>query len=68
MKGHPVRGALSGFVFGFALALFLVTTGMLALDSVLILVLPVLFLIVGIGLAAAAPFKRDRLDTPAAPQ
>jgi hypothetical protein len=66
MKGHPFLGAVCGFLFGLFLAGFLLSIGVLATDSVLHLVLPILFLLVGIGLAAAAPFKRSRLQ-PARP-
>jgi hypothetical protein len=62
MKGRPFLGAFCGFLFGLSLAGFLLTTGVLATDSVLLIVLPILFLLLGIAWAAVAPFKRDRLD------
>jgi hypothetical protein len=65
MKGRPFLGAFSGLIFGIALAGFLLTMGVLATDSILHVVLPIVFLLVGIGMAAAAPFKRDRLQRPA---
>jgi hypothetical protein len=69
MKGRPVRGAVCGLLFGLFLSLFLLTFGVLATDSILLAVLPVLFLLVGIALGVAPPFKRDRLQGPsAAPQ
>lgn len=67
MKGRPVRGAVCGLLFGFFLSLFLLTFGVLPLDSILVVVLPVLFLVAGIALGAAAPFKRNRLQRPATP-
>lgn len=62
MKGHPVVGVICGFLFGLFLAGFLLTIGVLATDSILHIVLPIVFLFVGLGLAAAAPFKRSRLQ------
>lgn len=59
-KGHPVRGALTGLLFGGFLTLFLLTIGVVPLDSILVIVLPVAFLLAGIGLGIGAPFKRDR--------
>jgi hypothetical protein len=65
MKGRPVLGAICGFFFGFFLAAFLLTVGVLATDSILHIVLPIVFLVVGLALAAVAPFKRSRLATEA---
>ena len=63
MKGRPFLGAFCGFLFGLSLAGFLLTTGVLATDSILLVVLPIVLLVVGIALAAIAPFKRSRLDS-----
>ena len=63
MKGHPVLGAFAGFVFGLSLGGFLLTTGTLATDSILLVVLPIAFLVLGIVFAALAPFKRSRLQS-----
>jgi hypothetical protein len=62
MKGHPILGAVFGFLFGLSAAGFLLTVGVLATDSILHVVLPLLFLVVGIVLAAVAPFGRSRLQ------
>jgi hypothetical protein len=70
MKGHPILGAVFGFLFGLSTAGFLLTVGVLATDSILHVVLPLLLLVIGIVLAAVAPFGRSRLQgttTPAAP-
>lgn len=64
-KAHPVRGALTGLLFGGFLTLFLLTIGVVPLDSILVIVLPVVFLLAGIGLGVGAPFKRDRAIDPA---
>jgi hypothetical protein len=53
-SGRPVLGAISGFFFGLSLALVSLTTGVLALDSPILIVLPILFLVVGILWAKAA--------------
>ena len=63
MKGRPFLGVICGFFFGVFLSLLLLTTGVLATDSIVLAVLPFVFLVVGLVLAAAAPFKRSRLDT-----
>jgi len=63
MKGRPFLGVVSGLLFGISLAGLLLTTGVLATDSILLVVLPIVGLIVGIALAAIAPFKRSRLGT-----
>jgi hypothetical protein len=63
MKGHPFAGAVFGFLFGLFLAGFLLTIGALATDSILHLVLPVVFALLGIALAGIAPFRRSRLRT-----
>ncbi len=66
MKGRPVRGAVCGLLFGLSLALFLLTTGVVPLDSILLIVLPILFLVAGIALGVGAPLKRSRLRAPSA--
>ena len=56
MRGRPILGAIAGLFFGLFLGLFLLVLGALALDSALLLILPILFLVIGIVLAAVAPF------------
>ena len=46
--GHPVLGGIAGLIFGLSLALLLLTLGTIALNSVLVVVLPVLFLVLGV--------------------
>jgi hypothetical protein len=67
MKGRPLRGIVCGFLFGLFLALLLLTLGVVPLDNIAIAVFPIAFLLVGLILAAVAPFKRSRLQetTPA---
>ena len=59
-KGRSVLGAFAGFFFGLFLGLTLLTSGVLPLESIVLLALPVLGLIVGIiwgrlGLLGKAP-------------
>ena len=54
MKGSPIRGAVCGLLFGLFLGLFVLTFGLVATDSILLVVLPVLFLVVGIAPAVVA--------------
>ncbi len=55
--GHPIRGAIFGLLLGSFVMLDLLLTGVLALDSVMVYVVPVLGLLVGIGLGAWAPIR-----------
>jgi hypothetical protein len=67
VKGHPILGVICGFLFGDFLALLLLGMGVLATDSVLLIVLPIAGLVVGLALAAAAPFRRSRLQPASGP-
>lgn len=58
MRGRPITGAISGLLFGVFLDLFLLVLGALALDSMLLVVLPLLFLVAGVALGVVAPFGR----------
>lgn len=58
MRGRPVLGAISGFFFGFFLSLALMMFGIWPLDALSVFGLPVLFLLVGLGLALWAPLGR----------
>lgn len=66
-KGRPILGAIAGFLFGFFLAGDLVFFGVIALDSVLLTILPVLFLALGILFALWAPLGKEPAQ-PAAQQ
>lgn len=57
-RGHPVLGALAGFLFGLSLDLVLLSFGVVGLESILITILPFAFLIIGILLGLAAPLGR----------
>jgi hypothetical protein len=60
--GRPVLGAISGLFFGLFLSLALLTFGIVALDSIVIVILPVLFLLLGIVWGAWAPLGRRRAE------
>lgn len=55
MRGHPVLGVVTGLLFGIFVALDLIFFGVMASDSILVLLLPLLGLLLGVGLAAWAP-------------
>lgn len=69
MRKRPVLGAFSGFFFGLFLGLTLLGFGAYALDSIMITLLPVIFLVVGIIGALWGPFARRAtpISTPAPP-
>ena len=59
MRGHPILGAVSGFLFGVSLAIMIQQFGLRPLnDQLTFFGLPALFLVIGIVLAAWAPFGR----------
>jgi hypothetical protein len=58
MKGRPVLGFISGLLFGLFLALTLQQFGIVPLTTVSVIGFPVLGIIIGLGMAAWAPFGR----------
>lgn len=56
MRGRPILGAIAGLFSGLFLGLFLLVLGALALDSVLLLAVPLVLVVVGVVLGAVAPF------------
>lgn len=54
-RGHPVLGAVTGLFFGISLAITLLVFGVLALDSILLAILPVLLLVLGAVWGKLAP-------------
>lgn len=65
MKGRPVLGAISGFFFGGFLALTLQQFSIRPLDNISFFGLPVLGIVLGLVMAAWAPFGRGKLKVPA---
>jgi hypothetical protein len=58
MNGRPVLGAISGFFFGVFLSLALMMFGIWPLDALSVFGLPLIFLVIGLLLAAWAPLGR----------
>ena len=57
-RGHPALGGIAGLVFGLGLAITLLVFGVVRLDSILLVVLPVLLLVLGIVWGKLAPLGR----------
>jgi len=65
MRGHPILGAVSGFLFGVSLAIMIQQFGLRPLnDQLTFFGLPALFLVIGIVLAAWTPFGRKSGSEP----
>lgn len=60
MRGRPVLGVISGFFFGIFVALLLQQFSILPLTTTTVIGLPVAGIVLGIVLAAWAPFARRR--------
>jgi len=58
MSGRPVLGVVSGLFFGLFLAVMLQQFGVLPLDTLSVVGLPVVGIVLGLILAATAPFGR----------
>jgi hypothetical protein len=56
MKGRPILGVISGFLFGLFAGLSLFMWGVIALHSPLLWVLPIAGIVLGLVMAAWAPF------------
>ncbi len=58
MRGRPVLGVFAGFFFGLFLAVTLVLAGVLPLNSVLVLAIPIIGIVYGLLMAKLAPFGK----------
>ena len=58
MKGRPILGVISGFMFGLFLGPTLFLWGVIPLHSELMWILPLVGIVLGLGMAAWAPFGR----------
>lgn len=56
MKGRPILGLISGFMFGLFLGITLFLYGILPLASSLLWILPLAGLVLGLAMAAWGPF------------
>jgi hypothetical protein len=59
MKGRPILGSVAGFMFGLFGGLSLVLYGVVPLHSDLVWILPLVGIVLGLVLAAWAPFGSD---------
>ena len=60
MRGRPILGAVAGLFLGLFLGADLLLLKVIASDSILLVLLPVVGLVVGIALGAVAPLGRRR--------
>jgi|GEM_PF-1487403 predicted lipid-binding transport protein (Tim44 family) len=75
MKGHPILGVTTGFFFGLFLGIALFLYGVIPLASDLLWILPLLGILLGLIMAAWAPFgkgpgpsrKQEQADASTAP-
>ncbi len=58
MKGRPILGVISGFMFGLFLGPTLFMWGVIPLHSNLIVILPIVGIVLGLVMAWWAPFGR----------
>ncbi|MEZ4503319.1 MAG: hypothetical protein R3C39_11895 [Dehalococcoidia bacterium] len=56
-RGRPILGAIMGLLFGLFLGFDLALMGVVPLESVLLVVLPLLGLALGIALGMTAPLR-----------
>lgn len=56
---HRLRGAISGFVAGLGFGLLAWLFGVVETDSAAIVVLPILFLLIGLALGWTTPITRE---------
>ena len=55
IRGRPILGAFGGLIFGLGLSIVLLTTGALATNSVVLVVIPIALCVLGIVWAVVAP-------------
>jgi len=69
MKGHPILGITTGFLFGLFLGITLFLFGVIPLSSDWLWILPLLGILLGLIMAAWAPFGKgtERAPAPAPP-
>ena len=67
-RGHPALGGFAGFLFGLSLDVTLLVFGVLRLDSILLVILPVALLLLGVLWGVWAPFGARRDAVPAQTQ
>jgi len=63
MKGHPILGTISGFLFGLFLGITLFLFGVIPLSSSWLWILPLVGILLGLIMAAWAPFGKGAEPT-----
>ncbi len=64
MKGRPILGVITGFLFGLFLGITLFLYGVIPLSSDLLWILPLLGILFGLIMAAWAPFGKSAEPAP----
>ena len=64
MKGRPVLGVITGFFFGLFLGVTLFLYGVIPLSSDMLWILPLLGILLGLIMAAWAPFGKSTEPAP----
>lgn len=64
MKGHPILGVITGFFFGLFLGITLFLYGVIPLSSDWLWILPLLGILLGLIMAAWAPFGKSMKPAP----
>ena len=64
MKGRPILGVTTGFLFGLFLGITLFLYGVIPLSSDLLWILPLLGILLGLIMAAWAPFGKSAAPAP----
>ncbi len=64
MKGRPILGLISGFMFGLFLGITLFLYGVVPLASSLLWILPLIGLVLGLAMAAWGPFGGGTAPSP----
>ncbi|MEA2023518.1 MAG: hypothetical protein U9N79_04410 [Actinomycetota bacterium] len=64
MKGRPILGVITGFLFGLFLGVTLFLYGVIPLSSDMLWILPLLGILLGLIMAAWAPFGRSAEPVP----
>jgi hypothetical protein len=59
-RGHGVLGAFAGFLLGLSLDICLLVFGVVAIDSIVLAILPPVLLVLGGLWGKAAPLGRNR--------
>ena len=65
MKGRPILGVITGFLFGLFLGVTLFLYGVIPLSSDMLWILPLLGILLGLIMAAWAPFGKSVVPAPA---